>query len=490
MTKWQCVGCGNVQEAEARPRECRCGCRILKETETPATPAPSSPPTSSPPPSTPVAEPAATPARASGGFPAWAVALFCGMSVLVAGVSVWRFQELKGAWNALNDKTVVVEERADRLEQELADAEARRLSAETNVMRLTRKQADAENTLSTSVKSIKQLEQDLIEAKAKQTEVEAEKRRIEVKLLELEAKLATPPVVEVFTDAAPYMVIDLSGGPSASQYNVRYTSTPPGLNDDTCRTTEMWLRLIPKGSFMMGSPADELGRHPDEAYHHVTLTQPFYMGVFEVTQRQYELVMGTNPSTFKGATRPVESVSYNSLRGSVWGSQWPANDRVDESSFFGKLHTKIPFQADLPTEAQWEYACRAGMTKALNNGYDVTGRTCWRLAEVGRYDGNINDFKGGFAEHTKVGQYLPNAWGLYDMHGNVGEMCLDRYQNNLGTFAVTNPRVTSASEHRVMRGGSYFSTALICRSAYRHTQAPGFSSNQTGFRVCVLSGLP
>ena len=131
---------------------------------------------------------------------------------------------------------------------------------------------------------------------------------------------------QAFSPAAQYLVIDLSGGPDTARYPVEYTNQPPDLDFDTCRTKELWLRLIPAGTFMLGSPSDEMGRGKDEDLHQVTLTQPFYIGIFEVTQRQYDLVMGNNPSDFKGAMRPVTKLSYNTLRGSSAGAQWPANN--------------------------------------------------------------------------------------------------------------------------------------------------------------------
>ena len=149
----------------------------------------------------------------------------------------------------------------------------------------------------------------------------------------------------------------------------------PNVSNDTCRTTELWLRRIPRGTFTMGSPEDELGRNGDEVQHQVTLTQDYYIGVFEMTQKQYELVTGSNPSDFKGDTRPVECVSYYDLRGTSaeGGAGWPAKGHaVDVNSFFGVLRAKTGLVFDLPTEAQWEYACRAGTTTALNSGKNLT----------------------------------------------------------------------------------------------------------------------
>ena len=295
--------------------------------------------------------------------------------------------------------------------------------------------------------------------------------------------------------ASLYLVVDLSGGPEAESYPVRHSGTGPDLADDGCRTTNLWLRLVPPGTFTMGSPTNELGRLSDEKEHEVTLSEPFYLAIFECTQKQYELVMGTNPSYFTNATcyatRPVEKVSYNSLRGTLAGANWPAHRQVDEESFFGKLRSRTALEFDLPTEAQWEYACRAGTTTALNNGMNLTAtNNCTNLSAVGRYQGNRSS-SGSDSSTTdygtaEVGSCLPNAWGFYDMHGNVWEWCLDRYASNLGTAAVTDPEGASSNSNRVRRGGSWASDAQACRSAYRNDpKSPSTANTSTGFRPAL-----
>jgi len=303
-----------------------------------------------------------------------------------------------------------------------------------------------------------------------------------------------------FTDDPPavlstYVVFDLSGGPSAPNYPKRYSVLPPNLSDDTCRTTELWLRRIPKGTFTMGSPAGELGRQESfivwgcsETQHEVTLTKDFYIGVFTVTQKQWDLVMGgINPSTHPGDTRPVETVSYDMIRGSGNGAQYPASNQVDAGSFMGVLRTKTLLTFDLPTEAQWEYACRAGTTNALNSDKNLsaTYTFCPNMAEVGRYDNNKNDGKGGYNEHTKVGCYAPNAWGLYDMHGNILENCLDRFQPDLGGAPVSDPTGAGTFTDRSTKGGTYVLPAFTCRSAWRLGVPPTLANSTLGFRACI-----
>ena len=291
-----------------------------------------------------------------------------------------------------------------------------------------------------------------------------------------------------------YVVVDLSGGPIAESYPVRYTNEGPNLKEDKCRTIELWLRKIPKGMFMMGSPEDEVGHKADETLHPVTLTHDYYMGVFECTQKQWELVMGSRPSYCKNndyyAVRPVEQVSYNNIRGieGQAGAGWPTSGHtVDKLSFMGKLQAKTGLAFDLPTEAQWEYACRAGTTTALNSGKNLTNmKKDSVINEVARYWYNGGS---GFSPDcaptygtAKVGSYLPNAWGLYDMHGNVHEWCLDWY-GIYRTDAVEEPVGPKTGSTRVLRDSYYGCGAQNCRSAWRYSLTPSDCYFGTGFRV-------
>ena len=291
------------------------------------------------------------------------------------------------------------------------------------------------------------------------------------------------------TVAPLYMVVyDLD----KTEWKVRYTNYGPDLTDDACRTTELWLRYIPAGKFMMGSPTYELGRNSNEVQHEVTLTQPFYIGVFECTQKQWELVKGGTPSKYKGDCRPVETVSYDDIRGTgaEAGAGWPKyGHAVDETSFMGVLRAGTGQTFDLPTEAQWEYACRAGTTHALNSDEDLENAAKdAAMGDVGRYYYNESDGKGGYtSNHTKVGSYRPNNWGLYDMHGNVWECCLDWWDGSpYNTSSVEDPKGDRSGTGRVVRGGSWNYYARLCRSAIRSIFNPSYPSYVIGFRVLCL----
>ncbi len=288
-----------------------------------------------------------------------------------------------------------------------------------------------------------------------------------------------------------YCVIDLSAGPTASKYPVSYLAVEPkGGWTDEHKTTKLVLRRIEPGKFMMGGK------------YEVTLTKPFYCGVFEVTQKQYELVTGSNPSQYKGDMRPVEKVSYDMIRGKNAGAKWPASSAVDLSSFIGKIRERTGIEGfDLPTEAQWEYACRAGTTSKYNNGGDAEAdlRKLGRILfnQAGRawkepdasFAKHEPDGKGGCSEcHTVVGSYLPNAWGLYDMHGNVWERCLD-WRGDLSS-GMTEPVGSSSGSRRVLRGGSWTSGADGCASSFRSFNYPSGGGNDGGFRLCMNPDSP
>jgi len=309
---------------------------------------------------------------------------------------------------------------------------------------------------------------------------------------------APPPVTE-----GDYLVADLSGGTSAPSYPVTYLdAVPAGGWTDEHKTTKLVLRRIPATTpdYTMGGRSTDYPGASDSGLHQVTLTQDFYIGVFEITQRQWELVMGNKPSYFNNATyyqtRPVEQVSYYDIRENPANSDdpavdWPNNSAVNATSFMGRLRAKTGTAFDLPTESQWEYACRAGTTTALNSGYNLTSAgEDPRMDEVGRYWYNGGSGYSAGCEPSAgtavVGSYQPNAWGLYDMHGNVWEWCLDWYGGYPGT--VSDPKGVSTGSYRVFRGGSWDYNAFACRSAYRNYIYPDDRGNRSGFRAVLPPG--
>ena len=265
------------------------------------------------------------------------------------------------------------------------------------------------------------------------------------------------------TTPATYCVIDLSAGENASFYPVTYLASPPsgGFNVDTYKTTKIVMKRMEAGSFNMG----------EYSTISVTLTKAFFIGLFEVTQKQYSLVMGSNPSKFSGNKRPVEQLSYNTIRGSSNGAQWPASNAVDSSSFLGKLRARTGLDFDLPTEAQWEYSCRAGTTTTYSYGSSANENYMW-------YNSNSSD------QTQDVGTKQPNSWGLYDMHGNVFEWCLDWYANSF--IGGTDPNGYSSGSDRVMRGGSWYRKAYSCTSYHRFYSAPTFLASDIGFRLARI----
>ena len=228
---------------------------------------------------------------------------------------------------------------------------------------------------------------------------------------------------------------------------------------------------IKPGTFIMGSPEDELGRGNDEPQHEVTLTRGYWIGKYEVTQAQYKAVMGNNPSRFQGDDqRPVEMVSF-----------YNAIDFCSRLTAIEKAAGRLPegYEYTLPTEAQWEYACRAGTTTALNNGMDLSDK--WDSPEIEELAWCT--MNSDSTTHP-AGQKKPNAWGLYDMHGNLLEWCLD-YYDFYPTEPVTDPTGPSRGMYYVIRGGSWNFAPFCCRSAYRSEYNGTYGVYFCGFRVTV-----
>jgi formylglycine-generating enzyme required for sulfatase activity len=217
----------------------------------------------------------------------------------------------------------------------------------------------------------------------------------------------------------------------------------------------MKFALIPASEFIMGSNIRDMGEDPP---HRVRITKPFYMQTTEVTQAQWKAVMGNNPSwwCWIGDDLPVVRVSW-----------------ADAQEFIKKLSTKEGEAYRLPTEAEWEYACRAGTTSTFNFGERDS-----KLGEYGWYWENSNK------KYHVVGQKKPNAWGLYDMHGNVWEWCHDWYEDGYYSKSpVEDPRGPSSGKDRVCRGGCFSKYATICRSAIRANYDPARVNHGIGFRI-------
>jgi formylglycine-generating enzyme required for sulfatase activity len=264
----------------------------------------------------------------------------------------------------------------------------------------------------------------------------------------------TPPaVVPVVSDAA---WLETEGGiPASSDANrgseLRFESqdvAAPKAGALVTNSLGMKFAWCPPGTFLMGSPESEAEREDDELQHRVTLSKGFYLGIRPVTQAQWQAVMGTSPSHFKGDQLPVERVSWD-----------------DCQELLKKLGEKDGKRYRMPTEAEWEYACRAGTTTPFSFGKTIT-------PEQANYNGNypyVNAQKGNYREATTaVGTFPANAWGLYDMHGNVWEWCEDRYRRY---------------SEGVVRGGSWRDGAWCCRSAFRKRREPGSRFSHLGCRV-------
>ena len=232
------------------------------------------------------------------------------------------------------------------------------------------------------------------------------------------------------------------------------------------------LSLIPPGESTMGSPMTEAGRSERETEHRVRITKPFYLSVHEVTQQQYEKVMGNNPSWFGGLGNGNDRAS------AIDTSQLPV-ERVTWNksvAFCRKLSEHQGAKYRLPTEAEWEYACRAGTSTAYSCGNDVR-----QLPHYAWYEDNSKN-----TTHP-VGKKLPNAWGLFDMHGNVSEWCQDwyaRYGNEKVASAPAGPAsADSIAPHRVLRSGAFNLQPKCGRAADRYSNLPGYRAPNVGFRL-------
>lgn len=254
------------------------------------------------------------------------------------------------------------------------------------------------------------------------------------------------------------------GAPAEPTAKAGTTAKPVVSVHDLAPTVEaadgMRFALVKPGKFMMGSPAQEPGRDDDEAQHEVSVDRPFYVGTTEVTQAQWRAVMGTNPSRFVGDDRPVESVTW-----------------AEAVEFAEKLSKRDGVTYRLPSEVEWEYACRAGTTTAYSAGAMLPpGKANIRMTMGAEGEAGLND--AWRKETQKVGSFPPNAWGLYDMHGNVWEWTAGAY----AAYPGASPIVTEAGQ-KVLRGGAWNFSQDAARSAVRLAMAPERRYDCNGVRL-------
>ena len=261
------------------------------------------------------------------------------------------------------------------------------------------------------------------------------------------------------------------------------TITQSGKSSSTAK--EMEKVLIKAGTFTMGSPTTETGRSSNETQHQVTLTKDFYMGKYAVTNAQFCEFLNDKGIGSDGTYTTADYGSQTLIKTHQWGVKYSDNKWAPQSGYddypvvnvtwYGANEYAKWIGGSLPTEAQWEYACRAGSTTAYSFGDDSDS-----LGDYAWYSGN------GSSKTHPVGQKKSNAWGLYDMHGNVWEWCADWY-DGYSTTAVTDPTGAGSGSYRVLRGGSWGSDASYCRSAFRDYADPVSYRNFNGFRVCFPS---
>ena len=298
-------------------------------------------------------------------------------------------------------------------------------------------------------------------------------------------RFTTNAVVVVKANAQPdfkYMIIDLFSGTFGDSFAVSYLAEKPnGDWPDEYKTSKLVMRRVEPGVFLMGSPSDEIGRslNAEEDQVEVSITRPFYIGVFELTRQQLDLIVNSRQSLVSSnivprGKHPADAVSYDMICGVSHGATWPISSMVDANSILGVLRRKSGLDGlDLPSEAQWEYACRGGTMTALYNGFNLTNSVAdTHVDEIAQYAGATITLDGGTAA---VGSYIPNALGLYDMLGNVREWCRDWYGVR-GQTAVSDPVGPNNGDRRVLKGGSWVEDASACRSASRFGSFPSSTS--------------
>ncbi|MTJ51315.1 SUMF1/EgtB/PvdOfamily nonheme iron enzyme [Anabaena sp. UHCC 0253] len=255
--------------------------------------------------------------------------------------------------------------------------------------------------------------------------------------------------------------------PAQGNITNRRNSSAKYFEEDLGNGVKLEMVEIPGGTFLMGSPASETERDSDEGPQRRVTVPSFFMARYQLTQKQYQAIIGSNPARFKGENRPVEQVSWD-----------------DAVTFCQRLSQRTGKNYRLPSEAQWEYACRAGTTTPFYFGESIT-------PDLVNYDGNYpyaSAPKGMYRKQTiNVGSFPPNAFGLCDMHGNVWEWCLDAWVDNYNNAPTDGSAATSSTSFKLLRGGSWSSGASQCRSAARLSNSREIRFSTLGFRVVVFS---
>ncbi|MFV1994045.1 MAG: formylglycine-generating enzyme family protein [Verrucomicrobiales bacterium] len=270
------------------------------------------------------------------------------------------------------------------------------------------------------------------------------------------------------TSRGTYAIVDIGSDPQKASFPVTFSEKlPTDFGSAVYRAGKIVFKWMEPGTFRMGQARLAAPIHP------VTLTKGFYIGLFELTQNQWEQVMGPSSFRFPGnPAHPVESVSWEDIRGASEAHDWPLEPEPGNTSFMGRLSmaTAAEFRFDLPSEAQWEYACRAGTeTKwSFGDSFDGADDAIW---SADNSDG----------ETREAGTRKPNPWGLFDLHGNVAEWCLDRH----GFYpreAVDDPAGSAHGRHRVWRGGGWDVAPFLAQSALRSGGPAAGRYPNVGFR--------
>ncbi len=372
--------------------------------------------------------------------------LFC--LLVLAGCKDAEKEKAIADANAARATLAEVNTQLEKVKAELQAAAQQVTTLKDQLSQLTRDRDSTVAKATDAQAAVGKLKGRLQEQTQKAAALQEQDNKLQKLIDELKKIVSAAPEASASKDAAaaptPAVAPPAGAGPALT-----------GKTIDLGNGVSMEFILVPAGSFDMGSPDSEKARDGDEGpVRKVQLAKAFYIGKYEVTQEQYLAAMGTNPSKFSGPKLPVESVSW------------------DEAATCCKK-----MGGRLPTEAEWEYACRAGSKTRFCYGDDLNYT---QLGEYAWYSSN------SVSTTHPVGQKKPNAFGLYDMHGNVYEWCSDWFAPYANAQTV-NPVGASSGQHRVCRGGGWIVNAWFCRSANRHIFSPDFRSVGLGFRVVLDS---